>query len=193
MVPNSGLVGSAMAAAEIGSRKMLTKEFLVPGSIAVSLLMVIVINLVRVKNTKQPVVAKKLILPPLFMASGAGMFILPIFRPTLPELLSAVVMGILFSIILIKTSNFEVRDNQIYLQRSKLFLVALIGLAALRMIGKIILAETINIDPAQMSGVFFILAFSMLLPWRIGMYIRYRTLKRQLDINNFSMKLLQKE
>lgn len=172
---------------------MLTKEFIVPGSIAVSLVMVVVVNLVRVKNTKQPVVAKKLILPPLFMATGAGMFILPIFRPTLPELLSAVVMGMLFSIILIKTSKFEVRDNQIYLQRSKLFLVALISLVTLRMIGKVILAETINIDPAQMSGMFFILAFSMLLPWRIGMYIKFRRLKRELDINDVPIKLFQKE
>ena len=172
---------------------MLTKEFLVPGSIAVSLLMVVVVNLVRVKNTKQPVVAKKLILPPFFMAAGGGMFILPMFRPTLAELLSAVVMGLLFSIILIKTSKFEVRNKQIYLQKSKLFLVALIGLVALRMIGKIILAETINIDPAQMSGMFFILAFSMLLPWRIGMYIKFRRLKRQLSINNLPIRLLQKE
>jgi membrane protein CcdC involved in cytochrome C biogenesis len=160
---------------------MLSKQFLVVASIVVSLLMVIVVNLVRVKNTKKPAVAKKIILPPFFMATGASMFILPMFRPTLPELISSVVMGMLFSVILIKTSKFEVRDNQIFLQKSKLFLVALIGLVALRMVGKIILAETIHIDPAQMSGMFFILAFSMILPWRIGMYIGFRKLKSQLD------------
>ncbi len=160
---------------------MITKEFLVIASVVVSLLMVVVVNLVRLRNTKKPAVAKKIILPPFFMATGASMFILPMFRPTLPELISSVVMGMLFSIILIKTSKFEIRDKQIYLQRSKLFLVALIGLVALRMIAKIILAETIQIDPAQMSGIFFILAFSMILPWRIGMYMGFRKLKRQLD------------
>ncbi|MDA8220985.1 cytochrome c biogenesis protein CcdC [Desulfosporosinus sp.] len=160
---------------------MFTKQFLVIASIIVSLLMVVIVNLVRLRNTKKPAVAKKIILPPLFMATGASMFILPMFRPTLPELISSVVMGMLFSIVLIKTSKFEIRDNQIYLQRSKLFIVALIGLVALRMIGKIILAETIHIDPAQMSGIFFILAFSMILPWRISMYIGFRKLKRQLD------------
>ena len=160
---------------------MLTRQILVIASIVVSVFMVIVVNLARLKNTKKPAVGKKIILPPLFMATGASMFILPMFRPTLPELLSAVVMGMLFSIILIKTSKFEVRDNQIYLQRSKLFLVALIGLVALRMIGKIILAEAIQVDPAQMSGMFFILAFSMILPWRISMYIEFRNLERQLD------------
>ena len=160
---------------------MLTKEFLLITSIVVSLFMVVVVNLVRLRNTKKPVAAKKIILPPLFMATGAGMFLLPMFRPTLPELISSVVMGMLFSIILIKTSKFEIRDNQIYHQRSKLFLVALIGLVALRMIGKIILAETVNINPTQMSGIFFILAFSMILPWRISMYIGFRKLKRQLD------------
>lgn len=160
---------------------MITKEFLVIASVVVSLLMVVVVNWVRLKNTKKPAVAKKIILPPFFMATGAGMFVLPMFRPTFPELISSVVMGMLFSIILIKTSKFEIRDNQIYLRRSKLFLVALIGLVALRMIGKIILAETIQIDPPQMSGIFFILAFSMILPWRISMYIGFRKLKRQLD------------
>ena len=160
---------------------MLTKEFLVIASIVVSLLMVVVVNWVRLRNTKNPAVAKKIIMPPLFMATGASMFILPMFRPTLPELISSVVMGMLFSIILIKTSKFEIRDKEIYLQKSKLFLVALVGLVALRMIGKIILAETINIEPAQMSGIFFILAFSMILPWRISMYIGFRKLKRQLD------------
>ncbi len=160
---------------------MLTKEFLVIASVVVSVFMVVVVNLVRLRNTKRPAVAKKIILPPIFMATGASMFILPMFRPTLPELISSVVMGMLFSIILIKTSKFEIRDKQIYLQRSKLFLVALIGLVTLRMIGKIILAETIHMDPAQMSGIFFILAFSMILPWRISMYIGFRKLKRQLD------------
>jgi len=142
--------------------------------------MVVVVNLVRLKYTKKPAVAKNIILPPFFMATGASMFILPIFRPTIPELISSVVMGMLFSIILIKTTKFEVRDRQIYLQKSKLFLVALIGLVALRMIGKIILAETINIDPAQMSGMFFILAYSMILPWRISMYMGFVKLKRQI-------------
>ena len=160
---------------------MLTKQFLVIASIIVSLFMVVVVNFVRFKNTKKPAEAKKIILPPFFMATGASMFILPMFRPTLPELISSVVMGMLFSIVLIKTSKFEIRDNQIYLQRSKLFLVAFIGLVALRMIVKVILAETIHIDPAQMSGIFFILAFSMILPWRISMYMGFRKLKRQLD------------
>lgn len=160
---------------------MLTKQFIVIASIVVSLIMVVVVNLVRFRNTKKPAVAKKIILPPLFMATGASMFYLPMFRPTLLELISSIVMGMLFSIILIKTSKFEIRGNQIYLQRSKMFIVAFIGLVALRMIVKVILAETIHIDPAQMSGIFFILAFSMILPWRISMYIGFKKLKRQLD------------
>jgi membrane protein CcdC involved in cytochrome C biogenesis len=172
---------------------MLSKNFLVVASVVVSFLMVIIVNLVRVKNTKKPAKAKKIILPPLFMATGWSMFIMPMFRPTFNELISAVIMGMLFSIILVKTSKFEVRDDQIYLQRSKWFLAALIGLVALRMIGKIILAKTIEIDPAQMSGMFYILAFSMILPWRIGMYIGFRKLKRQLDNDNFQMNLLEEE
>ena len=172
------LIGLKNASGRFRGLVMLSKQFLVIASIVVSLLMVVVVNLVRVKNTKKPAVAIKIILPPLFMATGASMFILPMFRPTLPELISSVVMGMIFSMLLIKTTKFEARDGQIYVQKSKLFLVALIGLVVIRMIGKIILAETIQIDPAQMSGMFFILAYSMILPWRISMYIEFGKLKR---------------
>lgn len=160
---------------------MLTKQVIVFASIVVSLLMVVMANLVRFRSAKKPVVAKKIILPPFFMATGASMYILPMFRPTLPELISSVVMGMLFSILLIRTSKFEIRGNQIYLQKSKIFIAAFMGLVALRMIAKVILADTIHIDPVQMSGIFFIMAFSMILPWRISMYIEFRKLKRYID------------
>ncbi|MGI1658300.1 MAG: cytochrome c biogenesis protein CcdC [Desulfitobacterium sp.] len=160
---------------------MLTKEILMTGSIVVSVMMVVMVNLIRAKNMSKPVEAKKLILPPLFMATGTSMFILPMFRPTLTELICAVMLGMLFSILLIKTSKFEVRDNQIYLQRSKLFLVVLFGLVVIRMIGKMILPDVILIEPAQMSGIFFILALSMIFPWRIAMYLGFRRLEQQLN------------
>jgi len=84
--------------------------------------------------------------------------------------------------LLIKTSNFEIRDNDIYLKRSKAFIYILVGLLILRLILKAILSSTIDIG--QLSGMFFLLAFSMIVPWRVAMYRSYMKLYRQLHPKN---------
>jgi len=117
-------------------------------------------------------------LPPIFMSSGALMYFVPEFRLTPMEILEAVVVGMLFSILLIKTSKFEIRDNDIYLKRSKAFIFILVGLLAVRLLLKSILSSTI--DVGQLSGMFFLLAFSMIVPWRLAMYISYKKLYREL-------------
>lgn len=133
---------------------------------------------IRMKAAKKPATAKKIILPPIFMSTGALMFIFPYFRVTPLEIAEAVIVGILFSILLIKTSKFEIRDKDIYLKRSKAFLYILIGLLVVRMAGKLILSSTI--DYGQLSGMFWILAFGMIVPWRIAMYMNFKKLQQEL-------------
>jgi membrane protein CcdC involved in cytochrome C biogenesis len=132
---------------------------------------------IRMKAQKKPVSAKKIILPPIFMSTGALMFIFPFFRVTLGELLEALTVGMLFSILLIKTSKFEIRDHDIYLKRSKAFAFILIGLLIVRIAAKSILSA--SIDYGALSGMFWILAFGMIVPWRIAMYIQYRRLHQE--------------
>ncbi|WNS77276.1 cytochrome c biogenesis protein CcdC [Bacillus sp. DTU_2020_1000418_1_SI_GHA_SEK_038] len=134
----------------------------------------------RMKAAKKPASAKKIILPPIFMSTGALMFIFPYFRVTALEILEALLVGMLFSILLIKTSKFEIRDNQIYLKRSKAFLLILIGLLILRIAGKLVLSS--YIDLGQLGGMFWILAFGMIVPWRVAMYLNYRKLQRELSL-----------
>ncbi|RHW37971.1 cytochrome c biogenesis protein CcdC [Neobacillus notoginsengisoli] len=134
---------------------------------------------VRMKAAKKPASIKKIILPPVFMSSGALMYIVPQFRLTSMEMVEAVVVGMLFSILLIKTSAFEIKGDQIYLKRSKAFFFILIGLLIVRIIMKTILSATI--DFGEVSGMFFLLAFSMIVPWRIAMYRDFKKLQKQLD------------
>ncbi|MDR6124068.1 membrane protein CcdC involved in cytochrome C biogenesis [Bacillus sp. SLBN-46] len=136
---------------------------------------------VRMKAAKKPANVKKIILPPVFMSSGALMYVVPEFRLTPMEILEAVIVGMLFSILLIKTSKFEVRDNDIYLKRSKAFVFILVGLLVVRLVAKSILSSTI--DFGQLSGMFFLLAFSMIVPWRIAMYRSYMKLYNGLQKN----------
>ncbi|MED4205266.1 cytochrome c biogenesis protein CcdC [Neobacillus mesonae] len=133
---------------------------------------------VRMKAAKKPTSGKKILLPPVFMSSGALMYVVPQFRLTPMEILESVVVGMLFSILLIKTSKFEIRDNDIYLKRSKAFIFILVGLLVLRLVMKTILSSTIDIG--QLSGMFFLLAFSMIVPWRIAMYSSYMKLYKEL-------------
>jgi membrane protein CcdC involved in cytochrome C biogenesis len=143
--------------------------------------MAIFVLFIRMKSAKKPASAKKIILPPIFMSTGALMFLHPFFRVSAAEFFEALIVGMIFSILLIKTSNFEIRENQIYLKRSKVFAVLLISLLIIRIILKSVLSNTI--DFGELSGMFWVLAFGMIVPWRIAMFLSFRKLKGQLDSN----------
>jgi membrane protein CcdC involved in cytochrome C biogenesis len=134
---------------------------------------------IRMKAAKKPATVKKIILPPIFMSTGALMFIHPYFRVTPIEIMEALLVGMLFSLLLIKTSKFEIRDNHIYLKRSKAFMYILVGLLLFRILMKSILSMTI--DYGELSGMFWILAFGMIVPWRIAMFHNFQKLQAQLD------------
>jgi membrane protein CcdC involved in cytochrome C biogenesis len=140
--------------------------------------MALLVLFVRMKASNKPTNAKKIILPPIFMSTGALMFIDPVFRVTKGELIEAVVLGAFFSIFLIKTSKFETRNGKIYLKPSKAFIFILVGLIVIRLGLKTYLGRTI--DYRQLSGMFYLLAFSMIVPWRVAMYITYKKLERRL-------------
>ncbi|MGX6441828.1 CcdC family protein [Neobacillus sp. K501] len=133
---------------------------------------------IRMKAAKKPTNGFKIIMPPFFMSSGALMYVVPQFRLTPLEMAEAIILGMLFSILLIKTSKFEIRDNDIYLKRSKAFFYILAGLLVVRIGLKSILSSTI--DFGELSGMFFLLAFSMIVPWRIAMYLDYKKLYKKL-------------
>lgn len=142
----------------------------------------ILIIFIRLKASKKPATAKKIILPPLFMSTGFLMFVEPMFRVTFSEFIESIIIGGLFSILLIKTSKFEIKDHAIYLKRSKAFIFILFGLLVVRIVLKSMLST--SIDYGQLSGMFFLLAFSMILPWRIGMYLSFRKAEEQLNQMN---------
>ncbi|ANB56136.1 hypothetical protein GFC29_546 [Anoxybacillus sp. B7M1] len=150
-------------------------------STIIAIIMALLILFVRMKASKKPTNAKKIILPPLFMSTGSLMFLDPLFRVTKGELMEAIVLGACFSVFLIKTSKFEIRDHHIYLKRSKSFVWILVGLIIIRLGLKVYLGRTI--DYHQLSGMFYLLAFAMIVPWRAAMYVSYKRLEKQLNNN----------
>lgn len=104
------------------------------------------------------------------------MFIFEEFRVAPLQIVEAVALGLVFSVILIATSKFEVRESAIYMKQSKAFPFILVGLLVFRIILKTLFAD--SLDVGELAGMFFILAFSMLLPWRIGMLIKFKKLQK---------------
>jgi len=149
--------------------------YLIVGSTVLALVMGTLAVFVRSKAAKRPVSVKAIILPPLFMSTGALMFIFEEFRVSPIQILEALAVGMLFSIVLIRTTNFEVREEAIYMKRSKAFVYILFGLLIIRLVGKLALSNTIDI--AELGGMFWILAFGMIVPWRIAMLAKYKKIE----------------
>lgn len=131
------------------------------------------------KSSEETCNIEKIILPPFFMSTGALMYIFPEFRLTPAEMLEAIGVGLFFSIFLIKTSKFEVRGQEIYLKRSKAFVFILIGLLVVRIVFKTYLSQ--SLDLGQLSGMFFLLAFAMIVSWRIAMYRSFTKVQKEME------------
>lgn len=151
-------------------------QYLIIGSTAMAVFMGMFVMFVRVRSQKKPVSIKKILIPPIAMSSGALMFIFEEFRVPPIQILEAVIVGMIFSTVLIATSKFEVRNNEIYLKRSKAFFFILFGLLIIRILLKVFLSESFDIG--ELGGMFWILAFSMICPWRLAMFIQYKKIMK---------------
>ena len=69
---------------------------------------------------------------------------------------------------------------------SKAFIFILVGLLAVRVALKSYLSQ--SIDLAELSGMFFLLAFAMIVSWRIAMYRSFTKLEDNKQSWNFYRK-----
>jgi len=150
--------------------------FWVVASTVVAAFMAIAMIFVRLKAAKKPTSIKRIILPPIFMSTGALMFLFPVFQIEWIQVLEAFLVGMFFSVFLIKTSKFEVRHGDIYLIPSRAFPFILFGLLILRIIIKLIIGSYISIG--ETSGMFFILALGMIVTWRLAMLYQFLQFKK---------------
>jgi membrane protein CcdC involved in cytochrome C biogenesis len=72
------------------------------------------------------------------------------------------------------TTKFQVEGKQIYARRSKAFIFILLALLVIRIAAHSYIEDLISVY--QTGAVFFILAFGMIVPWRMYMYVQYRKL-----------------
>jgi membrane protein CcdC involved in cytochrome C biogenesis len=109
------------------------------------------------------------------MSTGFMMFVVPAMRiPWSYAVVAFLIGALVLSVPLARTSSLHREGDVILMRRSHGFLLILLALLALRLllhdyVGKYLSAR-------QTAAVFFVLAFGMIIRWRMGMYRRYRAL-----------------
>lgn len=131
--------------------------------------------IVRTRASDKPVNAKKLLLPPVGMSTGFLMFVVPAMRiPLLWAIIAFAAGALLFAYPLIRYSKMERRGEDVYLIRSKAFVIILVALLVVRLLLRGVIEQYVTLP--QTGAIFFIVAFGMLLPWRVAMYQKFRKL-----------------
>jgi membrane protein CcdC involved in cytochrome C biogenesis len=132
----------------------------------------------RVRESTRPITTKKIVIPPLGMSTGFSMFLYPPAR--IPPLWAAgafALGALVLSYPLVKTSKLTRIGDLVMLRRSKAFLWILVGLVALRLALRSYVGQFV--DPVQTASLFFVLAFGMIVVWRVRMLLDYRQLMRE--------------
>jgi membrane protein CcdC involved in cytochrome C biogenesis len=133
----------------------------------------------RVRESRRPVSLRSLIIPPLGMSTGFSMFVVPAFRIPFTWGLVAFVLGALvFAYPLVSSPQLTVEDGLIMMRRSRWFLVVILALAAVRLGLREYISRVISVE--QTAGLFFVLAFGMIVRWRTTLLMEYRRLTQPL-------------
>lgn len=129
----------------------------------------------RVRESRRPVSLRSLVIPPLGMSTGFSMFMVPAFRIPLMWGVVAFVLGaFVFAYPLVSTPQLTVEDGLIMMRRSRWFLVVILALAAVRLGLREYISSIISVQ--QTAGLFFVLAFGMIVRWRTTLLLEYRRL-----------------
>ncbi|WML53473.1 cytochrome c biogenesis protein CcdC [Neobacillus sp. PS3-12] len=143
-------------------------------------MMIFIVGLVFGRRTRamvRPIQGSgiKIVLPILFLLPLVSLFAQIPVRVKIWEIGVAAVIGLLLAVPLVLTTNYEVRqDGKIYAQKNKGFFIALIAVVAIRFLLRQFIAD---IDPASLGLLFFTVAISYVVPWRIVSFIKFRKVK----------------
>jgi len=129
----------------------------------------------RIQEGRTAVTLRKILIPPLGMATGFSMFLVPAFRVPLTWAFIAFLIGaIALAYPLLLTSRLERTGETIMMKRSSAFFIVIIALAAVRYFARGYFDSLLTLE--QTGGLFFVLAFGMILRWRMSMFFEYRSL-----------------
>lgn len=129
----------------------------------------------RVREGRTAVTAKKLLFPPLGMATGFSMFFVPAFRfPWLWGVGAFLAGAVVLAYPLLITSSLRREGDAIMMKRSGAFFAVVVVLAAIRYFARGYFDAFLSLD--QTGSLFFVLAFGMIVRWRVSLFRSYRSL-----------------
>ena len=129
----------------------------------------------RVREGRSAVTLKKIVMPPLGMATGFCMFIVPAFRVPFVWSISAFLIGAgVFAYPLLLTSDLHLQNGVIMMKRSSAFFAVIIALAVVRYLARGFFDRFLTLE--QTGALFYLLAFGMILRWRAKLFFAWRTL-----------------
>ncbi len=129
----------------------------------------------RVREGRTAMTLKKIVIPPLGMATGFSMFVVPAFRFPLTWAIGAFLVGaIVLAWPLLATSSLRREGDLIMMKRSGAFFAVVIVLAAVRYLARGYFDSILTLE--QTGALFFVLAFGMILRWRASLFFAYRRL-----------------
>ncbi len=129
----------------------------------------------RVREARTPVSTRKIVVPPLGMSTGFLMFLAPAARVPWTWASAAFALGaVVLAVPLARTSRLVRTGDVVWMQRSRAFLWILLALLVLRTALRAYVERVVT--PLQTGALFFVLAFGMILRWRVGMLLEYRRL-----------------
>ncbi len=129
----------------------------------------------RIREGRTAVTIRKIVIPPLGMATGFSMFVVPAFRvPWVWGTVAFLVGAIALAYPLLVTSRLERDGDAIMMKRSSAFFIVIIVLATIRFLARSYLDTVLSME--QTGALFFVLAFGMILRWRMSMLFEYRAL-----------------
>jgi len=147
-----------------------------PGtSILVSLAGLIAVITWRLREVRTAVSVRKIVIPPLGMATGFCMFFIPAFRIPWAWAGAAFLIGyVALAWPLVLTTRLIRLENAIMMKRSSAFLVVIFVLAAIRFLARGYFDTILTVQ--QSAALFFVLAFGMILRWRTKLMLDFRKL-----------------
>jgi membrane protein CcdC involved in cytochrome C biogenesis len=144
-------------------------------AIAGSIIGLLAVMAWRVREAQGAVSIKKIVIPPLGMATGFAMFIVPAFRiPWVWGAIAFLIGAVALAYPLLLTSRLVRQGDVVMMQRSNAFFTVILGLAAIRLLARGYFDKLLTVQ--QTGALFFILAFGMIVRWRMQMFLEYRKL-----------------
>ncbi|ABY43910.1 cytochrome c biogenesis protein CcdC [Bacillus mycoides] len=132
----------------------------------------------RYRSMYKPIkgTGKRILWPLLFLTPGILLFFGPV-HPAIVQVTIAASIGVIFAIPLIFLTNYERReDGNIYTKKSAAFLITFIGIVILRYSSR---QYIVGLDPQIIGLLFYVVAVSYIIPWRIACYIKFRKVWRE--------------